>query len=90
LRAVEAARECSTELSPELFERYVRLWRQDLRAWEQRVMRIRPMPSLDAALLALGLARTVDIARPRSAAASEEAPTVASGGPGTYRLYMRG
>jgi hypothetical protein len=90
LGAVEAARECSADLLPKLFERYVRLWRQDLRDWEQRVTRIRPMPSLDTALQALGLGRTVDIARPRSADASEEAPTVVSGGLDTYRLYLRG
>ena len=39
----------------ELFEHYIRLWRQDLRDWEQRVTRIRQMPSLDAALQVLGL-----------------------------------
>jgi hypothetical protein len=94
LRAVEAARECSAELSPELFERYVRLWRQDLRDWKQRVTRICPMP-LDAALRTLGLAqvsdgRAVGIARPRPADASEEPPTVASGGRETYHLFMRG
>jgi hypothetical protein len=90
LRAVDAARGCWAELSPELFERYVRLWRQDLRDWEQRLTRIRRMPSLDAALRVLGLARVVDIARPRSAAASEEPPTVASGAPDTCHLFMRG
>ena len=42
LRSVEAARECSAEISPELFERYIRLWREDLRDWGQRMAGIRP------------------------------------------------
>jgi glycosyltransferase involved in cell wall biosynthesis len=60
LQSVEAARECSAEISPELFERYIRLWQEDLRDWEQRVAGIPRMPSLDAALQALGLARPTD------------------------------
>lgn len=95
LLAVEAARECSAGLSPELFENYVRLWRQDLRVWEKQVTRIRPMPSLDAALQVLGLTQvgngqTIAITRPRPADASEERSTVPSGGPRTYRPYTRG
>jgi hypothetical protein len=71
LRSIEAARECSAGISPDLFERYIRLWRQDLRAWEQRVAGIRQMPSLDAALEALGLAWSLNgrsrvIASPRA------------------------
>lgn len=95
LGSVEAARECSAEIPPELFERYIRLWRQDLRDWEQRVTRIRQMPSLDAALQELGLARAadgrvVDVTRPRQAAATEEPPTVPSGAPHSYDLYLPG
>jgi hypothetical protein len=72
LHSVEAARECSAEISPELFERYIRLWREDLRDWGQRVAGIALMPSLDAAMQALGLAQwadawVADVARPRSA-----------------------
>lgn len=83
LRSVEAARECSVEISPELFERYIRLWREDLRDWEERLARIRRMPSLDAALQALGLARlangqVVDI--PRPADATEGSPPGPFGG----------
>jgi len=93
LRSVEAARECSAEISPRLFERYIRLWRQDLSDWGQRVAAIGQMPSLDAALQALDLARPangrfVDIARPRSAAASEQTRTVPSGAPDAHRLFM--
>lgn len=73
LRSVEAARECSAKISPELFARYIRLWQEDLRCWKQRVARIPRMPSVEAALQALGLAQwagywAADVARPRSAA----------------------
>jgi len=92
LRSVEAARECSAEISPELFERYILLWRQDLRDWGQRVTAIRQMPSLDAALQALDLVRLangrgVDVARPRPTPASEEVP---HGATDTYHLFMPG
>ena len=95
LRSVEAARECSAEIAPELFERYIRLWRQDLRDWEERIAGIRRMPSFDAALQALGLARSAggraaEVARPRSADAAEEPSTVPSGAPDYYGLFMRG
>lgn len=94
-RSVEAARKCSAEISPELFERYIRLWREDLRDWEQRVARIGQMPTPDAALQALGLAqvtdgRVVDVARPRSAPACEEPSAVPCGAPGTHDLFMSG
>jgi len=93
LRSVKAARECSAEISPELFERYIWLWRQDLRDWEQRLARIRQMPSLDAALRALDLAqqangRAVKVARPRSSTATEEPPTEPFGAPDRYDLFM--
>jgi len=98
LRSVEAARECSAEISPELFDRYIKLWRQDLRDWQWRVTRIRRAPSLDAALHALGLARAPDgrgvavarARRARSAADSAGAPTVPLGAPGTCDLFMPG
>jgi hypothetical protein len=81
LQSVQAARECSAEISPELFERYIRLWRQDLTDWAQRVARIGRMPSVDAALRALGLGRptygrVTDVVRPRSAVAAGEPPAV--------------
>ena len=57
---MEAARECSAEISPELFERYIWLWRQDLRDWQQRVAGVSRMPSLDVALHALDLARSAN------------------------------
>ena len=96
LRSVETARECSAEISPDLFERYIRLWRQDLGNWEQRIDRIRRMPSVDAALQALGLASSVDgraaahVARPRSADAAEEPSAVPLDAPDYYGLFTRG
>jgi hypothetical protein len=95
LCSVAAARECSAEISPGLFERYIRLWRQDLRNWRQRVTTIPRMPSLDAALKALDLAgsgngRVVDVARPRPAAASETPPAVPFGARDAYHLFRFG
>ncbi len=84
LHSVEAARECSAEISPELFERYIRLWQEDLRDWKRRVAGVPRMPSLDAAMQALGLvrvnSRVADVVRPRSAAdtAGPTAPCSAS------------
>jgi glycosyltransferase involved in cell wall biosynthesis len=96
LRSVEAARECSAEIAPELFEQYIRLWRQDLRDWEQRIDGMRRMPSLHVALQALGLARSADgraaahVARPRSADAAEEPSTVPFDPLDCYGLFTRG
>lgn len=89
LHSVEAARECSDEISPELFGRYIRLWREDLRGWKQRVAGIPRMPSLEAALQALGLAqrlngRVADVARPRSAADLDGAATAPSSASGSF------
>jgi len=95
LRSVEAARECSAEMSPELFEQYIRMWRQDLSDWEQRIEGIRRMPSPDAALQALGLASAANgraaahVARPRSADATEEPSAVPLHAPARYGLFMR-
>ncbi len=95
LRSVEAARECSAEISPELFGRYIGLWQHDLRDWRQRVAAIRQMPSLEAALQALDLARSgngwvVNVAHPRSGTDREELPTVPVSAPGSYDLYPSG
>jgi hypothetical protein len=92
VRSVAAARECSAEILPELFERYIQLWRQDLDDWRRRVTAIHQMPSLDAALQALDLVRptngrAVDVARPRLADVSDDeqyhsvhrTPTICSG-----------
>jgi hypothetical protein len=80
LLSVEMALKCLITIGPGLLERYVLLWRQDLRNWQQRIAEIRPMPSLDAALRALGLERSdygrgVEIVHPGLAVLTEEPPT---------------
>jgi hypothetical protein len=81
LLSVEAALECSITIRPELFERYVWLWRRDLRDWERRVTRIGRVSSLEVALKELGLepsagSRAADVARPRPTGLTEEPPTM--------------
>jgi hypothetical protein len=90
--SVEAARKCSDEISPELLESYIRLWRRDLRRWGERIAKIRPMPSPDAALQSLGLApsangRILSVARPRSSATADGAPGPL-GAPNRWDLFM--
>jgi hypothetical protein len=79
LSSVEMALKCSVSIGPGLLERYVLLWRQDLRSWRQRIAGIGLMPSLDAALRALDLERSddgraADVAR-HSPPALTEPPT---------------
>ncbi len=58
--SVESALKCSVTIAPELCERYIQLWRQDLLGWKQRMARIPKMPSLEAALGELGLSPWVE------------------------------
>ena len=95
LGSVEAALKCSVAIPPELFERYIRLWRQDLHNWEHRLSRVREMRSLDAALQTLGLSRSAggwvaDVASPGAATATGEAPTVPFTVPDFYDLLAPG
>jgi hypothetical protein len=60
LRSVELALKCSIGIAPEVLARYVQLWRQDLSDWERRLAGVGQMRSPDAALRALGLARSTD------------------------------
>jgi hypothetical protein len=62
LLSIELAQKCSIGISPEVLERYIRLWRRDLRGWEQRLARVSHMrsPDPDKALRALGLARSTE------------------------------
>lgn len=53
--SVKSALGCLAGIAPELCERYIRLWRQDLLAWQERVAEIPRLTSLDAALRALRL-----------------------------------
>jgi hypothetical protein len=50
LTSVLSALKCSLKIEPDLCERYIRLWRQDLINWKQRAVTIPDMPSIEAAL----------------------------------------
>ena len=80
LLSVEAAQKCSITISPYLLERYVWLWRRDLRDWQRRVENIGQMSSLEVALKELGLepshdSLAADIAHPSPRSLAEEPPT---------------
>jgi hypothetical protein len=81
LLSVEMALKCLMTISPSMLEHYVLLWRQDLRNWQRRIIEIRPMPSLDAALQALGLLRSdqgrvTQATQPGLAVLTNDPPTV--------------
>ena len=59
-RSVQAALDCSATITPELLERYISLWRQDLRTWQRRVAELDPAPSVEIALKELGLEPSAD------------------------------
>ena len=56
--SLHSALKCLSGITPDLCARYVEAWRQDLKHWKRRLARIRPMPSVDAALAELGLVTT--------------------------------
>jgi hypothetical protein len=90
--SVELALKCSYTIGPGLLERYVLLWRQDLRQWQERIARIREMP-LDTALKKLGLAeppdvRVSDFTLDMAMEATEESPTIPFTAPDYYTLFM--
>ena len=58
--SVEMALKCSVKIGPGLLERYTLLWQRDLHDWQRRIAGVREMPSLKAALDALGLERSTD------------------------------
>ena len=60
LLSVGLAQKWSIEISPEVLEHYIRLWRRDLHDWEQRLARVSRAGSPDIALRALGLARSTE------------------------------
>ncbi len=87
--SVEAALKCSVTIDPELLERYVWLWRRDLRDWDRRVAGIGQMSSLEVALKELGLEQwtvggVVDITSPSPEALTEEPLTMRYTLPGVY------
>ena len=50
LHSVQSALKCLLKIKPDLCERYIRLWRQDLEDWKWRAAGIPEMPSIEAAL----------------------------------------
>ncbi len=56
LLSVQRAVKSLQTIKPDLCERYVQAWRQDLADWKQRSAGISAMPSIEAALRELGLA----------------------------------
>jgi hypothetical protein len=96
LLSVGLAQKCSIEISPEVLERYIRLWRRDLHDWEQRLARVSQMRSPDEALRALGLARSTQ-RRSADLAFYDPAPqdqgpvsTVPFSAPDYYDLFQSG
>jgi hypothetical protein len=57
MHSVQSALKCSLKIKPDLCERYIRLWRQDLEDWKRRAAAIPQMPSIDAALREMRLSR---------------------------------
>jgi hypothetical protein len=53
--SVQQAEKCLQTIKPDLCERYVQAWRHDLADWKQRAAEIPAMPSIEAALLEMGL-----------------------------------
>ena len=96
LLSVGLAQKCSIGISPEVLERYIRLWRRDLHDWEQRLARVSQIRSPDTALRALGLARSterrsVDLACHYPAPQDQRpAPTVPYNAPDYYDLFRSG
>lgn len=81
LASVQAAEKCLLTIKPELCERYVHAWRQDLTDWKRRAAEIPEMPTVEMALRELGLApaqsaRSTRQSWPRP---SGRAPTFAAG-----------
>ena len=92
LCSVEAALKCSIRIEPKTLERYVRLWRRDLRGWERRVARIGQRRSLEVALKELELELPTggwisDVTRPTPEGLTEEPPTVPFTAPDYFNLF---
>ena len=92
--SVDLARKCSYTIGPGLLERYVLLWRQDLRQWQERIAGVPKMP-LETALKELGLAEPPDAgasdpAPDMAMEATEGPPTIPFTAPDYYTLFMPG
>jgi hypothetical protein len=56
VQSVQRALKCLLTIRPDVCERYLRLWRQDLADWKERAAAIRVKSSIEEALHELGLA----------------------------------
>ena len=91
LLSVGLAQKCSIGISPEVLERYIWLWRRDLRDWEQRLAGVGQMRSPDTALRALGLARSTERRAIDPARQDQRPPsTVPFNAPDYYDLFRSG
>ena len=93
--SVEAALECSVTIEPKTLERYIRLWRRDLRDWERRIAGIGQRRSPEVALKELGLEVSAggwipDIVRHTPVGLTEEPPTVPFAVPDYLNLFKPG
>jgi hypothetical protein len=79
LMSVQGALKCLLTIKPDLCERYVWLWRQDLTDWKQRAAGIPKMPSIDAALQELRLGPPMSSARATSTRRDENTPVIIPG-----------
>ena len=50
LASVQSAQKCLLKIEPDLCERYIQLWRQDLDDWKRRMAGIPEVPSIEVAL----------------------------------------
>jgi hypothetical protein len=90
--SVELALKCSYTIGAGLLERYVLLWRQDLRQWQERIAGVREVP-LETALKELGLAEppdaaVSDFALDMAMETTEGPPTIPFTAPDYYTLFM--
>lgn len=81
LASVQAAEKCLLTIKPDLCERYVQAWRQDLTDWKRRAAEIPEMPTVETALRELRLAPAQSATSTRKIwpRSNETAPTFAAG-----------
>ena len=80
LASVQSAQKCLLKIEPDLCERYIQLWRQDLDDWKRRMAGIPEVPSIEVALEDMRLSvpvpesRTAKIVNRRDGAAPNITP----------------
>ena len=63
LASVQSAQKCLLKIEPDLCERYIQLWRQDLDDWKRRMAGIPEVPSIEVALEDMRLSAPVPESR---------------------------